>query len=49
MMPVRTADGVRFMATTEDEALVALMSDGDPLGVAIKVTPTEHGNRATLA
>jgi acetyl-CoA C-acetyltransferase len=54
--PVRTgiivgrldADGSRFMATTEDEELVALMSDGDPLGAAITVRSTEHGNRATL-
>ena len=38
--PVRTgvivgrldADDSRFMATTEDEELVALMTDGDPLG-----------------
>ena len=52
--PVRTgiivgrtdADGARFMATTEDEELVALMSDGDPLGTAIRVRTTDHGNRA---
>jgi acetyl-CoA C-acetyltransferase len=55
--PVRTgiivgrldADGSRFMATTEDEDLVGLMSDGDPLGAHIVVTSTEHGNRARLA
>jgi acetyl-CoA C-acetyltransferase len=55
--PVRTgiivgrldADGSRFMATTEDEDLVALMSEGDPLGAAIDVWSTEHGNRASLA
>jgi acetyl-CoA C-acetyltransferase len=55
--PVRTGiivgrldvDGSRFMATTEDEDLVALMSDGDPLGAAIAVRPTEKGNRASLA
>ena len=34
---------------TEDEDLVGLMSDGDPLGIAIVVTSTEHGNRARLA
>jgi acetyl-CoA C-acetyltransferase len=45
----RLPDGSRFMATTEDEDLVTLMSDGDPLGAEIKVTSTEHGNRATLA
>ena len=55
--PVRTgviigrleADGARFMALTEDEDLVGLMSDGDPLGAHIVVMPTEHGNRARLA
>ncbi len=55
--PVRTgiivgrlvADGSRFLAKTEDVDLVGLMSDGDPLGIAIVVTSTEHGNRARLA
>jgi acetyl-CoA C-acetyltransferase len=55
--PIRTgiivgrldADDSRFMATTEDDDLVALMSDGDPLGAAISVWSTEHGNRASLA
>jgi acetyl-CoA C-acetyltransferase len=56
--PVRTgvivgrldADGSRFMALTEDDDLVTLMSDGDPLGAAIAVTSGEDGvNRAALA
>jgi acetyl-CoA C-acetyltransferase len=55
--PIRTgiivgrldADNSRFMATTEDDDLVALMSDGDPLGAQISVWSTEHGNRASLA
>jgi acetyl-CoA C-acetyltransferase len=55
--PIRTgiivgrldSDNSRFMATTEDEDLVALMSGGDPLGAAINVWSTEHGNRASLA
>jgi acetyl-CoA C-acetyltransferase len=55
--PVRTgiivgrleADGARFMAITEDEDLVGLMSDGDPLGAPIKVRSSEHGNRVSLA
>jgi acetyl-CoA C-acetyltransferase len=55
--PIRTgiivgrldSDGSRFMATTEDDDLVALMSDGDPLGAAISVWNTEFGNRASLA
>jgi acetyl-CoA C-acetyltransferase len=56
--PVRTgviigrldADGSRFMALTEDDDLVALMCDGDPLGAAITVKSGEDGvNRAALA
>ncbi len=55
--PIRTgiivgrldSDDSRFMATTDDEDLVALMSDGDPLGENITVWATEHGNRAALA
>ena len=54
--PVRTgviigrldADGSRFMALTEDDDLVGLMSDGDPLGAPIVVTSAEQGNRARL-
>ena len=55
--PVRTgiivgrldSDNSRFMATTEDEDLVALLSGDDPLGARITVRSTEHGNRASLA
>ena len=55
--PVRTgviigrldADSSRFMAIAEDEDLVALMSDGDPLGAAIVVTSVDGTNRAVLA
>jgi acetyl-CoA C-acetyltransferase len=43
------SDNSRFLATTEDEDLVALLSDDDPLGAAIVVRSTEHGNRATLS
>lgn len=54
--PVRTgiivgrldSDGSRFMATSEDADLVALMSEGDPLGAKLTVTPTDNGNRAVL-
>jgi acetyl-CoA C-acetyltransferase len=54
--PIRTgiivgrldADNSRFMATTDDDDLVALMSDGDPLGASITVWPTDNGNRASL-
>jgi acetyl-CoA C-acetyltransferase len=55
--PVRTgiivgrldSDNSRFLATTDDETLVALLSDDDPIGARIMVRSTEHGNRATLA
>ena len=56
--PVRTgiivgllhAGGSRFMATTTDENLVTLMSDGDALGAAITVRVNEkRTNVATLA
>ncbi|HXO11750.1 MAG TPA: acetyl-CoA acetyltransferase, partial [Mycobacterium sp.] len=36
------ADGSRFMALTEDEELVALMTDGDPLGARITVKSTDE-------
>ena len=42
-----TAPGSWRSPKTTD--LVDLMSDGDPLGVHIVVTSTEHGNRARLA
>ncbi len=55
--PVRTgivvgrldSDNSRFLATTEDEDLVRLMTDTDPLGARIVVTSFDHGNRAALA
>lgn len=56
--PVRTgviigrldADDSRFMALTEGDDLVTLMTDGDPLGATITVTSGDDGvNRATLA
>ncbi len=54
--PIRTgiivgrlaADNTRFMATTDDDDLVALMCDGDPLGAEICVWSTDNGNRASL-
>ena len=43
------ADDSRFMALTTDADLVALMSDGDPLGASIVVKSGEDGvNRAIL-
>lgn len=55
--PVRTgviigrlaADGSRFMALATDDELVALMSDGDPIGAAISVTSDGKKNTASLA
>ncbi|BBY19721.1 acetyl-CoA acetyltransferase [Mycolicibacterium litorale] len=55
--PVRTgiiigrleSDGSRFMAITEDDDLVALMTDSDPLGAVVDVTADGDKNRATRA
>ncbi|KUH86143.1 MULTISPECIES: acetyl-CoA acetyltransferase [unclassified Mycobacterium] len=55
--PVRTgiivgrldSDDSRFLAISEEDDLVALMSDGDPLGAAITVRPSDKVNRASLA
>ncbi|ORV45774.1 acetyl-CoA acetyltransferase [Mycolicibacter engbaekii] len=41
-------DGSRFLATTEDEDLVALLSDGEPLGAAVTVHAFDYGNRCSL-
>jgi acetyl-CoA C-acetyltransferase len=43
------ADQSRFMALTTDADLMALMTDGDPLGTAIAVTNDGKTNTATLA
>jgi acetyl-CoA C-acetyltransferase len=43
------SDGSRFLATTTDEALVQLLSEGEPLGVKIMVQSGEKRNTATLA
>ena len=51
--PVRTGiiigrlddDGSRFLALTEDADLVALLSDGDPLGASISVRSTDNGQQ----
>ena len=46
----RLDDDSRFMAITEDEELVALMTDGDPLGAPVAVAAGDDGiNRASLA
>ncbi|MGV0812068.1 acetyl-CoA acetyltransferase [Mycolicibacterium boenickei] len=43
------SDGSRFLATTRDEALVELLSNGEPLGASIVVQSGEKRNTATLA
>ncbi|MBS9534620.1 acetyl-CoA acetyltransferase [Mycobacterium sp. M1] len=43
------ADGSRFLATSEDDDLVALLSDGEPLGAPITVRALDYGNRCSLA
>ncbi|MGV0852070.1 acetyl-CoA acetyltransferase [Mycolicibacterium phlei] len=43
------ADNSRFMAITTDDELLALMTEGDPLGAAIAVRPDGKINHATLA
>ena len=43
------ADNSRFLATTTDEDLVELMSDGDPLGAPIVVCAGEKANTAAPA
>lgn len=43
------ADGSRFLATTEDDDLVALLCEGEPLGTPITVRALDYGNRCSLA
>jgi acetyl-CoA C-acetyltransferase len=45
----RLDDGSRFLSTTEDDDLIALLIDGDPLGHQVRVRSFEYGNRCTLA
>jgi acetyl-CoA C-acetyltransferase len=41
-------DDSRFLATTEDDVLIALLTEGDPLGQAVPVRSFDYGNRCTL-
>jgi acetyl-CoA C-acetyltransferase len=41
------ADDSRFLATTEDDELIALLTDGDPLGQPVRVRSFDYGNRCT--
>jgi acetyl-CoA C-acetyltransferase len=43
------ADDSRFLSTTEDDELIALLVDGDPLGHRVWVRSYDYGNRCTLA
>ncbi|OBK11750.1 acetyl-CoA acetyltransferase [Mycobacterium asiaticum] len=38
-------DGSRFIATTEDDELIARLTDEDPLGTAVQVRTFDYGNR----
>lgn len=42
-------DGSRFLASTEDPDLVALLSAGEPLGAAVTVRAYDYGNRCSIA
>jgi acetyl-CoA C-acetyltransferase len=44
----RLGDGSRFLSTTEDDELIALLIDGDPLGRSVQVRSFDYGNRCTL-
>jgi acetyl-CoA C-acetyltransferase len=39
------ADDTRFLSTTEDDELIALLTDGDPLGREVRVRSFDYGNR----
>jgi acetyl-CoA C-acetyltransferase len=41
------ADDSRFLATTEDDELIALLIDGDPLRRSVRVRSFAYGNRCT--
>ncbi|WP_343602733.1 acetyl-CoA acetyltransferase [Mycobacterium sp.] len=42
------ADDSRFLATTEDDEFIALLTDGDPLGRPVLVRSFDYGNRCVL-
>jgi acetyl-CoA C-acetyltransferase len=42
------ADDSRFLATAEDDDLIGLLTDGDPLGRSVVVRSFEYGNRCAL-
>ena len=42
------ADDSRFLATTEDDELTALLIEGEPLGRKVRVQSFDYGNRCAL-
>ena len=44
----RLDDDSRFLSTTEDDELIALLTDGDPLGHQVRVRCFDYGNRCFL-
>jgi acetyl-CoA C-acetyltransferase len=44
----RLDDDSRFLSTTEDGELIALLTDGDPLGHQVRVRSFDYGNRCVL-
>jgi acetyl-CoA C-acetyltransferase len=44
----RLEDDSRFLSTTEDDELIALLTDGDPLGRRVRVRSFDYGNRCSL-
>ena len=42
------ADDSRFLATTEDDDLIALLTEGEPLGRSVTVHSFDYGNRCSL-
>ena len=42
------ADDSRFLATTEDDELTALLIEGEPLGRKVRVQSFDYGNRCVL-
>lgn len=44
----RLDDGSRFLSTTEDDELIALLTDGEPLGHPVRVRSFDYGNRCFL-
>jgi acetyl-CoA C-acetyltransferase len=43
------ADHSRFLATTEDDDLIALLTEGEPLQEAVTVRSFDYGNRCSLS